>query len=144
MLVHSCLRLTVPFGLLPAHPTQSELIYLLAKLRATRVFVHPSLLSQALQAAKEIGLAPDRIHLLDGRDGSRADFNGLIENVRKRKLPRKPVVPAQTDTLAYLLFSSGTSGPPKGRLFLYLSLEYERGLFVVHRGASFSCYGLTR
>jgi long-subunit acyl-CoA synthetase (AMP-forming) len=41
-------------------------------------------------------------------------FRGIIQDVRKRKVPTVGIRPAGKDTLAYLVFSSGTSGLPKG------------------------------
>lgn len=42
-------------------------------------------------------------------------FGGMIDRVRKIGPPRTPVRPAGRDTLAYLVFSSGTTGLPKGK-----------------------------
>ncbi|THG97174.1 hypothetical protein EW145_g7663, partial [Phellinidium pouzarii] len=110
-----------PFAPIASKPTLAELVYLLTKLRSgrasvrLRIFTHPSLFNQALEATKRIGIPSEYIYLLDGRDANsdRDNVASLIENVRVRKLPRQPVVPAQKNTIAYLLFSSGTSGPPK-------------------------------
>jgi len=41
-------------------------------------------------------------------------LRGMIQDVRKRKVPLVDIGPAGKDTLAYLVFSSGTSGLPKG------------------------------
>ena len=121
-MVHAALVLTVPFGLLPSKPTLGELVHLLAKLKSgrkdirLRLFVHPSLLKLALQGAKQAGVSTRDICLMDGRASreKRPDLASLIENVRRKQLPRQPIVPAKKNTLAYLMFSSGTSGPPKG------------------------------
>ncbi|TDL16556.1 acetyl-CoA synthetase-like protein [Rickenella mellea] len=124
VLVHSCLYSTIPFALLQSHTTQAGLNYLLGKINATRIFVHPSLLSQALQGAKDIGLPADRIYVLGGQVHGRKDFDALIKNVRSKDLQRQEVVPAKKDTLAYLLFSSGTSGPPKGVMISHGNLIF--------------------
>ena len=106
----------MPFSLLPSKPTTAELVYLLEKSKATRFFVHPSVLQQAYEAAKKIGLPTDRIYLFGGKDRSKKhlELGSLIEHVKQKKLPRQPVVCPRKNTLAYLVYSSGTSGLPKG------------------------------
>jgi acyl-coenzyme A synthetase/AMP-(fatty) acid ligase len=41
----------------------------------------------------------------------------IIQHVRKTNLKTVPVAVAAKDTAAYLLFSSGTTGLPKGHLY---------------------------
>ena len=122
MLVHAALLLAVPFALLPSKPTLAELVDLLNKLKSApkrvrlRLFVHPSLLRLALQGVKQAGISSEYIYSIGGHSKEKRclGVNSLVENVRRRNLARQPVVPVQKDTLAYLLFSSGTSGTPKG------------------------------
>ena len=52
-------------------------------------------------------------------------LRGMIQGVRKRKVPLVDIRPAGKDTLAYMLFSSGTSGLPKG-LHIFAYMEYLR------------------
>ena len=121
-MVHAALVLTVPFALLPSKPTTAELVYLLEKLKSgadsirIRLFTHSSLLDQAREAAKQALIPLDQIYLLDkGTAKSKhTQLSSLIENVTRKKLPRQAVIPARKETLAYLVFSSGTSGLPKG------------------------------
>ncbi len=82
----------------------------------TRLFVQPSLLEKAKSAAKDVGLSEDRIYILEGRIEAKRSYQDLVDDVRRREIPRVPVKRATKDTLAYLVFSSGTSGLPKGRL----------------------------
>lgn len=116
--MHSLFVIATPFAVIPAHGTPFELVHIFRTVRPTRVFVHASLLDKALVAAKEVGFPEDRFYILDGEAKGRPQFGNLIEEVRKRQVPRVPVKPVKKDTLAYLIMSSGTSGLPKGRLRL--------------------------
>ncbi|OCH91856.1 acetyl-CoA synthetase-like protein [Obba rivulosa] len=112
-LLHSLFVLTVPFALLSAFSTPFEIAHALRTSKCTRLFVQPALLPGALQAAKEAGIPEDRIYILEGRVAGKTSYDDLIQLARKRKLPRVAVRRATKDTLAYLVFSSGTSGLPK-------------------------------
>lgn len=61
-----------------------------------------------------MGLPADRIYLLEGEDVCYTSYNQLVSSARKSGIPRLSVRQAHKDTLAYLIFSSGTSGLPKG------------------------------
>jgi long-subunit acyl-CoA synthetase (AMP-forming) len=106
--------ITVPFALLSAFSTSFELSHAIRLSRITRLFVEPSLLPLALQSAKEAGLSDRNIHVIGGRKDKRISFGDIIANIRNKDIKRIDVQPATTDTLAYLIFSSGTTGLPKG------------------------------
>jgi long-subunit acyl-CoA synthetase (AMP-forming) len=80
----------------------------------TRIFTSPSLLPLALTS----GLPADRIYLLEGENKDHTSYDQLVSSVRMDGIPRLPVRHATKDTLAYMVFSSGTSGLPKG-MFLF-------------------------
>ena len=82
--------------------------------KPTKLFVDPALLPNAIKAAKEVGLPESAIYILEGEAPGRKSFEDLIRDVKQRGTPRVPVKPAHRNTLAYLVFSSGTSGLPKG------------------------------
>lgn len=112
--MHALFRLAIPFSLIPSGATAFELDHLLRTSEVTRLFVHPTLLPQALEASQKLGLPDDRIYILEGRVPGRPPLVHAIREVRTRNVPRVPSKPAKRDTLAYLVFSSGTSGLPKG------------------------------
>ncbi|KAH9950549.1 hypothetical protein B0H21DRAFT_819023 [Amylocystis lapponica] len=113
VLVHALLALATPFALLSAYATPFELGHALRTARATRLFVQPALCADVRRAAQEAGLPEDRIYVLEGRLEGKVSFGDMIDRVRLAGVPRVPVRAAKKDTLAYLVFSSGTTGLPK-------------------------------
>jgi long-subunit acyl-CoA synthetase (AMP-forming) len=115
--VHSLLAVTTPFALFSTYATPREMTHTLTKSKSTHIFVHASLLANLLPVAREHGFPEDHIYILEGQPSTGPNlpsFGQLIQNVRYNKIPREPVRQAGKDTLAYLVFSSGTSGLPKG------------------------------
>lgn len=89
-------------------------------------------MKNVLLAAKQAGIPQDRIYLMkentatkpkpkSTKGKSKQSFWGIIEQVRAKKMPRVDIRPASEHTLAYLVFSSGTSGLPKGLLVAHSS-----------------------
>jgi acyl-CoA synthetase (AMP-forming)/AMP-acid ligase II len=112
--VHSLLAITTPFALLSSYSTPSELVHALRLSKATRIFVQAKFFSLVLRAAKDVGLPDSHIYIMEGHVKGRRTFDEMIHQVRKGFTARLAVRPAGKDTLAYLVFSSGTSGLPKG------------------------------
>jgi long-subunit acyl-CoA synthetase (AMP-forming) len=108
----------VPVALLPAHSTVHETAALLKLSGVTSLFVSEAKYPHAIAAAKGLGLSEDRIFILQGDVAGKRSFPRSIEGVKTRGLPKVPTQTVQDDTLAYLVFSSGTTGLPKGSLNL--------------------------
>ncbi|KAJ3484237.1 hypothetical protein NLI96_g5759 [Meripilus lineatus] len=134
-LVHSLLAITTPFALISAFSTPFELAHALRVSGATRLFVQPSVLSRVQAAAREVGLPDDRIHILEGHDFERKSLEDLIYDARLRSIPRVPIRPAKQNTLAYLIFSSGTSGLPKAVMISHGNLYATVMSFAIARMA---------
>lgn len=113
--MHSLLKIAVPIVFLSSYETIFELTRSLKLSTCTRIFVHPSKLKIALRAAEAAGIPQDRIYIMEGHVNGKKSFDSLIREVIRRKVPKEAPRPAREDTLAYLVFSSGTSGPPKGK-----------------------------
>ncbi|KAG1735180.1 hypothetical protein EDB19DRAFT_1995302 [Suillus lakei] len=124
-LMHSLLAITVPFALFSSYSTAYELKHANSLARATRIFASPSLLSLALTS----GLPADRIYVLEGENEGYTNYDQLVSSARKSGIPRLPVRHAYKDTLAYLIFSSGTSGPPKG-MYLFFAVMISHGNII--------------
>jgi acyl-CoA synthetase (AMP-forming)/AMP-acid ligase II len=110
--VHALWKLTVPLALLSSYSTPFELEHQLRTSRATTLFVHPNALDRALLVAEKLGLSTENIYILEGSVPGRLSIEDLVQ--RTKDVPTVPSRPAGKDTLAYLVFSSGTSGLPKG------------------------------
>lgn len=108
-LVHSLLVITVPFALFSSYSTPYEFEHVNSLAQPTRIFTSPSLLPLALTS----GLPEDRIYILEGECKGYTSYDQLVSSARKKNIPRLPVRYASKDTLACLIFSSGTSGLPK-------------------------------
>ncbi|KAG2147409.1 uncharacterized protein EDB93DRAFT_1337359 [Suillus bovinus] len=108
-LVHSLLAITVPFALFSSYSTPHEFEAISSLAQATRIFSSPSLLPLALTS----GLPKDRIYILEGERDGYTSYYQLVSSARRNNIPRLPVRYANKDTLAFLVFSSGTSGLPK-------------------------------
>jgi acyl-CoA synthetase (AMP-forming)/AMP-acid ligase II len=119
--VHSLLAITVPFALFSSYSTPYEFKHANSLAQATRIFASPSLLQLALTS----GLPADRIYLLEGESKDYISYDQLISSARKNGIPRLPVRHATKDTLAYLIYSSGTSGPPKGMCLFTSGFVFE-------------------
>ena len=119
--MHSCIFITLPFAPISSYSTPFELKHALTLSKATRLFVDAKLLKNVLSVAKEIGMDLNKIHLVKGEaelEGRRS-IRSIIRDVRNKQIPPVDVRPAAKDTLAYLIFSSGTSGLPKGNLIFH-------------------------
>ena len=106
--------MTVPFAMFSSYSTPFEFQHTFNLAGPTRLFVTPTLLPLALTS----GLPRDRIYIIEGNVQGHSSYLDLVARARGNKLPRLPIQQAQTDTLAYLAFSSGTTGLPKGTSFL--------------------------
>ena len=59
-------------------------------------------------------IAAKNIYVLGQKIEGLKTFEEMVEDARSRAMAPVSPHPATRDTLAYLMFSSGTTGPPKG------------------------------
>jgi acyl-CoA synthetase (AMP-forming)/AMP-acid ligase II len=112
--VHACLYIATPFALISALSKPFELKHALKLSKATCLFVDEKLLSAVLPIAKGLGISSMKIFPMSGHVSGRRSFSQLIDETRRRRADIIPVRSVRKDTLAYLIFSSGTTGLPKG------------------------------
>lgn len=108
--------------MISAYSTAFELKHALTLSKATRLFVDAKCLNAVLPVAEEIGMNLNNIHLIKGEIKGRTSVRSIIHDARKKQIPPVDIRPAAKDTLAYLIFSSGTSGLPKGISIFRVSL----------------------
>ncbi|KAG6901502.1 hypothetical protein C0995_011052 [Termitomyces sp. Mi166 len=130
-IIHSLLAITVPLAMIGHYSTPFELQHALQLSKATRLFVHARLLPLVLPVAEKVGLPSSKIYILGGQAPGRKSFKEMVEEVRIRKTPLLAPRPATRDTLAYLVFSSGTSGLPKAVMISHGNLAYSVGQSIV-------------
>ena len=120
-IVQSLLALTTPFALISAYSTPFELTHALQLSKCTRLFVNAQLLPLVLPVAKKVGIPSSMIYVLDGHSKGRQSFSDFLGDARMKSIPAVSARPAAKDTLAYLVFSSGTTGLPKGSPHIQLA-----------------------
>ena len=113
-LVHASIRLATPFAPISSFSTPFELKHALNLAKVTRLFVDEKFLTTVVPVAAELGIDPNHIYVMKGNSNGRKSFWSIIKDVRRKKISRVDTRTATKSTLAYLVFSSGTSGLPKG------------------------------
>ncbi|KZV73185.1 acetyl-CoA synthetase-like protein, partial [Peniophora sp. CONT] len=109
VLVIALLKLALPAILLPSSSPAAEVCTLARTSGVTRIFTSPRLLS----TARATGLPDRQIYVMNGRVRRMSSLDEAIERVKVHgfNMPSQKVT---DETLAYMVFSSGTSGLPKG------------------------------
>ncbi|KAF9033174.1 hypothetical protein BJ165DRAFT_1515946 [Panaeolus papilionaceus] len=114
----------------PANPgyTADELKYLVSMTDAKLIITHPACLNAAKTAARDLGIAEERIILFDNNSPTKPPYTTLgelMEIGRSHTQNYTPVVfePGEgLTTTAFLSFSSGTTGKPKAVVIPHASI----------------------
>lgn len=114
VLVLALLKVAVPFALISCYSTPYELKHALGVAKVTRLFVAPQYISKALPVARGAGVVKEFVYGMNSRVEGHESLEVLVEKVNVANIPRTRTRIVPKDTPAYLLFSSGTTGLPKG------------------------------
>jgi acyl-CoA synthetase (AMP-forming)/AMP-acid ligase II len=102
----------------PVNPGLSprDLEQQLLRSQAKGIVVHPSCLSTALEAAKLANLPSERVLVLGETSGNNrlATVDQFIQSLGEASLTESQPVDVTPDDVAFLVYSSGTTGLPKG------------------------------
>jgi acyl-coenzyme A synthetase/AMP-(fatty) acid ligase len=101
---------TIPAVPLSHYATPYELRSLIEQSSITHLFVHPQFLDLALDAARAVGLLEEHIYVFGGEVLGRQSLSTMIDTVVARQTPAVKPRSVDKNTIAYLLFSSGTTG----------------------------------
>jgi long-subunit acyl-CoA synthetase (AMP-forming) len=128
-LIQSLLFLAVPSVLLAYDWNSQELEYALTLTKCSHLFVDPEYLPLVIPVAEKFGIPHHNVKLLrdPGQEEAHGHFGKMMDRVKSANLPQANVHPANNDTIAYFLFTSGTTGIPKGQ-FLSASCSYRSSL----------------
>ncbi|KAF8707287.1 hypothetical protein AX14_013661 [Amanita brunnescens Koide BX004] len=129
--VQACLYIATPFALISALSTPFELNHALKLSKATCLFVDEKLFLTVLPIAKELGISSRKIFSMSGHVSGRRSFSQLIDETQLRKADIFPVQSVSKDTLAYLIFSSGTTGLPKAVMLSHGNVVFSIHQFVI-------------
>ncbi|KAF2842849.1 acetyl-CoA synthetase-like protein [Patellaria atrata CBS 101060] len=129
----------------PANPgyTAEELAYQLKDSGAKALITQLPFLTTARQAARMVGLGDDRIILIgDQRDptGAIKHFTS-IRNISGATRYRRTKVKEPKEDLAFLVYSSGTTGKPKGVMLTHGNIVANIMMIAVTEGTNVSWKG---
>jgi len=142
VLILALLKSAVRFSLISSHSTQYELTHAISKSACTHMFIEASRLpiTKKVCRDKKVNkyLKSHNIFYIEGNGGDRTSVDSLVQSSRERAKDPKNVRltgglkeagmfksrPVTKDTLAYLVFSSGTSGLPKAVMISHGNLIY--------------------
>jgi acyl-CoA synthetase (AMP-forming)/AMP-acid ligase II len=117
VLALALLKIAVPFALISCYSTPFELKHALKITRATRLFVAPHYLSKATPVLQEVGIPKDRVYVMSSQIDGYGSVEGFVQRAIAMNMSHSAARQVPKDTLAFLFFSSGTTGLPKGKCF---------------------------
>ncbi|KAJ3875669.1 hypothetical protein F5051DRAFT_356760 [Lentinula edodes] len=122
VLFHALIYLAIPFAMVLASSSVVELEHMIKQAPVTNIFASPDILPRALAVAERFGLGKEVFHVVDGSVDGYSNLSSLITQTQANSVAEVKVQPVQQDTIAYIIFSSGTSGTPKPVIITHANL----------------------
>lgn len=132
VLMIALLKIAVPFALISCYSTPFELRHEFRIAKVKRLFVAPQFLSKVLPVAQEAGIVKEVVYVMNAEVEPYESLEGLIRKANVANIPRRGPRIVSKNTLAWLFFSSGTTGLPKG----ILCFEYD----IRGSGTTYTCH----
>ncbi|PFH48608.1 hypothetical protein AMATHDRAFT_65004 [Amanita thiersii Skay4041] len=129
--VHACFAIATPVALIASYSTHFELKHALQLSKLTCLFVDEKFVPLALSVATEVGISLRSIYVMTGHVSGRKSFSQMIDDVRVKGVKKVDARPVSDDTLACLVFSSGTSGLPKAVMISHGNFKFVLGQMMV-------------
>jgi acyl-CoA synthetase (AMP-forming)/AMP-acid ligase II len=114
VLMLALLKIAVPFALISCFSTPFELKHALKVTKSTRLFSASHLTAKALPVIQEAGIAKTKVYTMNGNFEGHESLEGFVQKTNSARLQQTNTRIVPKDTLAFLFFSSGTTGLPKG------------------------------
>ncbi|KAF9451833.1 acetyl-CoA synthetase-like protein [Macrolepiota fuliginosa MF-IS2] len=113
VLVIALLKIAVPFTLISCYSTPFELKHALGIAKVKRLFTASHYIPKALPVVEEVGIPRAAVYTMDFQIKAHESLDGFIKKANITNIPHSGARIVPKDTLAFLFFSSGTTGLPK-------------------------------
>jgi len=114
----------VPVALFPAHLPAEQTHALLKQANVRTLFISPKRYVRSQETLAASSIPEERVFILQGHVEGKISLPDLINHVKLHGLLPVPTQPVRRETLACIMFSSGTTGLPKAIMISHRNLYH--------------------